>query len=692
MKRMQFQKILQKKWVYPLSLFLIMLIAYGLQITKLGFYWDDWQALYLSRFDNIRAYWDFFLFDRPISAWTYIITMPVLGLHPLAWQLFTLLIRWLSVMGLVWALSGVWPQRRWQVQWMGLLLAIFPGFTQQAISVAYSQHFITYALFTLSLAGMVAAALQPKKYWIFTPLSVIASLLQMLTMEYFAGLELLRPLILGFIFLSEKQNVRSALRKIFLQWLPYIITFALFFVYRFVLLPNWLPIKDQNAPVLLQQLISQPFSTLLQLIQVAVQDTLHTSLFAWINTIAPDTINLTSKFTLFSWVIGALVAVAIAWGSIICSKAEDQNTEPENKPHFTRQAILLGLAGLFLGGIPVWITNRSILVGAWSDRFTLAPMLGAIILIVALVDWLGRTPSRKAIMLAFLMGISIAAHVRTSDKYANHWQLQKQYYWQLHWRIPSLAEGTGILSPEMPFSYVSGTSMGFAYNILYDLEPDSTHVPYWYIEALRYRNSNVLADFLPDTPITYKELRNIVFEGNTDQAIAVNYKPARGCVRVMDPIYQDAPYLSDYPIYEGEIELYGISHTEQILAEPVGNDRLLTTIFGAPPVDDWCYYYQRADLARQQEDWDSITKIHNEADILGYSAYNGSELIPFIEGFAASGDFSRALDLTKQALSKTDGMNTVLCQTWTRIENRSSSNTDMKQAAAEVDALLHCKK
>lgn len=689
---MQFKKFLQQKWIYPLSLFLVMLVAYGLQITKLGFYWDDWQALYLSRFGNIKAYWDFFLSDRPISAWTYIVTMPVLGLHPLAWQLFTLLMRWLSVMGLVWALIGIWPQHRWQVQWMGLLLAIFPGFTQQAISVAYSQHFITYALFTLSLAGMVAAAIHPKKYWLFMPLSAFASLLQMLTMEYFAGLELLRPLILAFIFWPGKQNTRTAVRKILLQWLPFLFTFALFLAYRFVLLPDWLPTKDQNAPVLLQQLISQPFSTLLQFIQIAIQDTLHTSLFAWTNTIAPETVALKSKFTIFSWVIGALIAFAIAWGSIIRAKSEDQETSTENETHFTRQAILLGLAGLILGGIPVWITNRTILSGAWSDRFTLAPMLGAVILIVALVNWLGRTPNRKAIVLAFLLGISVAAHVRTSDKYANHWQLQKQYYWQLHWRIPALAEGTAILSPEIPFSYVSGISMGFAYNILYDLTPDSTQVPYWYIEALRYRNSNVLADFLPDTPITYKELRNIAFEGNTDQALAVNYKPARGCVRVMDPIYRDAPYLSDYPIYEGEIELFTISHTEQILAEPAANDKLLKTIFGAPPVDDWCYYYQRADLARQFENWDSIPKLFNEASDLGFTAYNGTELIPFIEGFAAIGDTTRALELTNQAMSTTDGMKSLLCQTWARIESRSTNDPVIKQAAAEANDLLHCKK
>lgn len=688
---MQFRKWLQKPWFYPLIVLVVMLIAYGLQLFRLGFYWDDWQALYLSRFGNAQVYWDFFLADRPVSAWTYILTMPVLGLHPWTWQIFTLVMRWLSVMGVVWAFSMVWPQHRWQAGWMGLLLAIYPGFTQQAISVAYSQHFITYALFTLSLAGMLAAAINPKKYWLFTSLAWFASLLHMLTMEYFVGLELLRPLLLGFVFFGRESNRRIALGKTVLHWLPYLLSLAAFGVYRFIWLPGMHSAADQNAPVLLQQLLNQPGAALLQLVQMALRDSLHTSLFAWVNTIAPATITLKAKFDIFSWAVGATVAALIATLTIAGSAEKQALTQRKDKT-FHLQAAVLGAAALLLGGLPVWLTNRQVLEGAWSDRFTLAPMLGAVVLLVAVVDWLISDQARKAIVLAVFIGIAVAAHVRNSDNYADAWQVQRQYYWQVSWRVPSLQEGTAILGPEIPFSYVSGISMGFAYNMLYDQKPDSMQVPYWFIEALRYRNSNVLLDFTPDTPITYKELRNIVFEGNTDQALAVNYKAARGCVRVMDPIYQDAPYLSDYPIYEGELELYGISHPEQILTGSAGNEKLLRTVFGAPPSDDWCYFYQQADLARQQKDWESILNLYQEAENGGYSAYNGTELVPFIEGFALSENWEKALLLTEEADAMTDGVEQLLCQSWSRIVNTSGNVPEAEAAAANAYRLLNCKK
>ncbi len=343
---MQFQlwwnKLLKSRWIYPLTLLGVMLIAYGLQLNRLGFYWDDWQALYLSRFESASAFWNFFLSDRPISSWTYILTSPILGMHPLSWQIFTLVMRWLSVLGFVLALSGVWPQQRWQVRWMGLLLALYPGFSQQAISVAYSQHFISYALFTLSLAGMLAAIRKPEKFWIFTPLAFLASLLHMLTMEYFVGLELLRPLLLGFVFWKPKQNWRTVIKKVGLHWFPYFITLIMFGIYRFIWLPGVLLTPDQNAPVLLQQLASQPGETLLKLIQMAIQDSLHTSLFAWTNTILPDTITLNAKFSLFAWFVGAITASLIAWGSIRRSKIVE-TLQPTAKNFFTLQAITLGL-------------------------------------------------------------------------------------------------------------------------------------------------------------------------------------------------------------------------------------------------------------------------------------------------------------------------------------------------------------
>ena len=78
------QRIVQRKWFYPVFLLLVMFITYDLQVFRLGFFWDDWQVVFLSRLNSAAAYWDHFAFDRPLSVWTYLLTVPLLGMRPIS--------------------------------------------------------------------------------------------------------------------------------------------------------------------------------------------------------------------------------------------------------------------------------------------------------------------------------------------------------------------------------------------------------------------------------------------------------------------------------------------------------------------------------------------------------------------------------------------------------------------------------
>jgi len=46
------RKAIQKPWFFPLALLSIGVVAYGLIIPSLGFYWDDWEAVYLYYMHN----------------------------------------------------------------------------------------------------------------------------------------------------------------------------------------------------------------------------------------------------------------------------------------------------------------------------------------------------------------------------------------------------------------------------------------------------------------------------------------------------------------------------------------------------------------------------------------------------------------------------------------------------------------
>jgi hypothetical protein len=190
------QKIVSRNWAFYLVLLLIMILPTVGQLPKLGYTNDDFQVVFLARLGHALDFWNYFVSDRPLSVWTYLLTVPWLGITSPPWQLFTLGMRWLSVVGFILAFSAMWPRRSVQLRWMGLLLAFYPGFHEQSQALAFSQHFIAYALFTLSLAGMTWSLRRPEWAKFLTPLAVLASLGNAATMEYFIGLEVLRPAIL----------------------------------------------------------------------------------------------------------------------------------------------------------------------------------------------------------------------------------------------------------------------------------------------------------------------------------------------------------------------------------------------------------------------------------------------------------------------------------------------------------------
>ncbi len=90
-------------------------------------------------------------------------------------------------------------------------------------------------------------------------------------------------------------------------------------------------------------------------------------------------------------------------------------------------------------------------------------------------------------------------------------------------------------------------------------------------------------------------------------------------------------------------------------------------VFGGEPPHDWCYYYERADLARQFGQWDQAVELWRQAGPIAATFQYGPEYLPFIEAFARKGQWDKAAELTMKADSRTLGMSAFLCGNWARI-------------------------
>jgi len=80
-KNKQMKFTVPRRWRIPLGLLLISALAYAPLIGSLGYYWDDWAAV--LTLSTKTSFWTFFAFNRPLSAWTYEIVRPLLGMRPL---------------------------------------------------------------------------------------------------------------------------------------------------------------------------------------------------------------------------------------------------------------------------------------------------------------------------------------------------------------------------------------------------------------------------------------------------------------------------------------------------------------------------------------------------------------------------------------------------------------------------------
>ena len=71
-------------------------------------------------------------------------------------------------------------------------------------------------------------------------------------------------------------------------------------------------------------------------------------------------------------------------------------------------------------------------------------------------------------------------HLRTGNEYARIWDQQRDFYWQLAWRAPSVQPNTAILSEEELFSNQGGFSISAALNALYPQGGGKGTLSYWF--------------------------------------------------------------------------------------------------------------------------------------------------------------------------------------------------------------------
>jgi hypothetical protein len=635
-------------WVFAL----VGILAYGLLTPWMGFYWDDWVFVWLLKHNGPAELARSFLPYDPLVSPFFLITSSIFGTSAFAWQLFGLVIRVLVSFSALWTFHQIWPQHSRKVIWAALFFLVYPGYAQQWIAFTHAnQEWISLGSFILSLGLTARSVRETTKKWIVYAL--ITQFIGLATTEYFLGMEFLRPVIIWIVTLHLSQSSNKRFAHTVKRWAIYLP------IWLMAGIGQYLYHKSSSygghsfgVGLGLKELPQLAFSILRDIVP-----TLRVVAFdAWI-----QTFNLiaTSLASLTDWLTLGLILLSFIGLVFYLRNLRNDQSEIIHGDSWAIQAIVLGLVGILAGRIPSWLAGLPIVLRFDWDRLLISMLFGISLLTTGLIDYLIKDGGRKQIFISLILALAIGMQFQQANTFRRAWQGQKNFFWQLAWRAPALKPGTMLLTDELPLQYVADLQLSAPLNLIY--APDAKSFPYILLYMKNRLGGALLPQLAPNLPVE-SNYRTVHFQSTTSNIVMI-FLPSDGCLRVLDPLYVSQEASPGLP--ENLTKHIDLSNISQLVANS-GNQANPTQYFGKEPSRTWCYYFEKAELARQSNDWGEVIRDYESAASAGYSALQPAENLVFIEAFARQGNIKKAEQLTDAVISQDRKLCKALVAVWER--------------------------
>jgi hypothetical protein len=324
----------------------------------------------------------------------------------------------------------------------------------------------------------------------------------------------------------------------------------------------------------------------------------------------------------------------------------------EASPKWTAQAIGIGVVAILAGGLPFWFGNRDIRLDTLADRYTLPVMLGCVLVLAAFTHMMTKRTIQHMTVIGLLVGLSVGFHFRNTVQFLHDWSDQTSLFWQLSWRAPGLKPKTLLLADESVVSFPRSYSLLGGLNFLYAPDHALPTLDYGFF-ALPTVLGEELSSLTEGQPFTYS-FRTLSFTASTSESLVLWFSPP-SCLRILDPSRDEIPHLP--PLAKAA---RNISHLDRVLPGLSGAAVPPAAIFGREPTHSWCYYFQKADLARQMLDWQLVARMGDEARQLGLAPSDSSEWLPFMEGYLHQGREDDAKELIARMVDDIPAIRSVL--------------------------------
>ena len=632
------------RFAVPLLLLLIAsAVVYLPRMDQIGYLNDDWYLMYSAHAHGAQVFPDIYSIDRPARALVLTPAYMLFGDKPLYYNLSAYLFRLLSGMGFFWLLQMIWPNRRTATFIAALLFLMYPGFLSQLNGIDYQSQMVSLASAMLSIALSVQAVLTKrplvKALGFFG--AVVLGWLYLGLVEYFLGLELLRfaglYIVAGRNQAWGKEKLAAAMRS----WLPNLIIPCAFLVWRLFVFESERGATDLGAQ--LEQFRALPLATATWWLVRLLSNAFHVAFLAWgipLYQFLPYISRLPDL--LIALACAGLLLILLVW---FLKPLHDQHSDKPRRTNWKTEVLLLGIVTAIAGLVPVILVNRQ--ADFWDySRYTLASSPGSALILTAVLFSFSSRALRWG-MLALLVAVAVFTHHANAIRLAAETESLRAFWWQVAWRVPQLRMDTTLVV-NYPITVIQEDYFVWGpANLLY--YPDGVGG-----EELRtgvsaaVLNKYSLLKIISDGGREHTNRRSIRSVIDYENILVMSMPITGSCVQVIDG---SQPELSQY---EEERVMLIASYSDLANIDLDSEPRLpLEIVFGPEPVRGWCYFYEKADLARQRGDWNEVLRLGNEALDQGLAPGDSIEWMPFLQAYARTGDAQR-LDEVRRLMRSAD--------------------------------------
>jgi hypothetical protein len=659
----------KKNWIGVLVLVAIAGITYLPLVSKLGYINDDWYLMYDGYVGGADFFHEVYSIDRPLRGYLMQAAFSLFRMDPLYYHLSAFVFRVLSAIGLLWLCNQLWKTRKTYNLLATLLFLIYPGFLSQVNPIDYQSQIFSLAcgMFSVALTIKAIHSDKPAERVGYAVLSIALAWIYLGLVDYFLGFEALRLIAVGVVFWRDHEKpVLARLRSALWAFAPFLLGAGGFLVWRLFLFET--ERRATDVSVQLSALFSSPLTGLWWL-NYLIQDVFKVLITAWavpLNAFA-FSLRLRDMFLGFALAIAAVVVVILVLHQ---GGENEEGTGSGERSSEMREQVWIAMVTIIAGLIPVIIVNRHVILPEYS-RYALASSVGVAILLSVIFEKIS-VPSLRTAVVSFFVAIAVLTHYGNAWRVAIETDATRNFWWQAAWRAPQIKEGATLIA-----SYPGGSLSedyfvwGPANLIYYPGKQNATPLEIKLPAAIL--TSDVVLGITTNGGMETPLRRGNYLERDFGNVLVMIQSTPNGCVRFINGDMPELSPADDYRLFLTAPH----SKLDNVITE--GKSPIPPAlVFGKEPERSWCYYYQKADLARQRGEWDTIPVLLKEALDKGYYPDDSLEWMPFLQAHAVQGDVEK-MRATLKLIAADRFLRLQACEIMMDFKGRETLTTEVEQ-------------